>query len=78
MNAQLLRDRIRESGLKMAYVAKYCGLTYQGFFNKVNGIRDFKVVEADRLKQLLNISDADFRLIFFDEDVDKTTTQNTE
>lgn len=78
MNAKLLKDKIKESGLKITFVAESCGLTYQGFANKINGIRDFKLVEADKLKQILNISDDDFKAIFFDNDVDNTTTCNTE
>lgn len=74
MNAQLLKDKIKDSGLKITYVAEKCGLTYQGFSNKLNGINDFKLVEADKLRQILNISNADFESIFFDDDVGKMTT----
>lgn len=74
MNADLLRNRIKESGLKYGFIAEKCGLTYPGLLNKLNGVREFKLTEANTIKNLLKISDEEFCEIFFDHEVDKMPT----
>lgn len=69
-NTKLLREKIDACGYKITFVAKQCGLTYQGFLKKVNNESEFKVSETMILKELLHLTDAEWEEIFFTEDVD--------
>lgn len=51
-----VRDLIESKGLKYSFVAKAIGLTYQGFINKVENVREFKASEIDKLCELLGVS----------------------
>lgn len=65
IKTNLLREKINESGYKIAFVAKQCGLTYQGFLKKMNNKTEFKVSETITLKVLLNLTDEEWEQIFF-------------
>ena len=67
---ELLRKKIDQSGLKMAYVAERLGLTYQGFKKKLDGDTEFKASEIAILKDVLNLSDVEVQDIFFADNVD--------
>lgn len=67
---KLLRQKIDDSGYKIAFVAKQCGLTYQGFLKKLNNETEFKVSETMVLKELLHLTDEEWEEIFFKNDVD--------
>ena len=64
-NTELLRRKIDEAGYKLSYVAEQCGLTYQGFMNKVNNKSDFTAPEINKLRILLRLSPEDVERIFF-------------
>lgn len=64
-NTTMLRKKIDDSGYKVSFIAKKCGLTYQGFMKKVNNESEFKASEIQILKELLNLSDEDSNAIFF-------------
>lgn len=74
-NTELLRRKIDEAGYKLSYVAEQCGLTYQGFMNKVNNKSDFTAPEINKLRILLRLSPEDVERIFFTDDVDKSSTK---
>lgn len=79
MNNQLLNDRIEESKLSKNTIAEALGLSRQGLYNKLNGVREFKGSEIKKLIQLLELSDDDQRCIFFADDVGKNAnTQKTQ
>ena len=65
-----LRQKIDESGYKLQYIAKQCGLTYQGFLPKLNGEREFTVSESWTIKELLQLTDEEWKAIFFCHMVD--------
>lgn len=60
-----LREAIDRSGYKLQYIAEQCGLTYQGFLPKLKGEREFTVRESWILKELLHLSDDEWKAIFF-------------
>ncbi len=64
-NANLLREKIDESGYKLRFIAKKIGITYQGFLKKVNNETEFKASEIQKLKELLNLTDEERDNIFF-------------
>ena len=55
-NTKLLREKIAESGYKLTYIAAQCGLSYQGFLNKVNNKSQFTAPEISEIKKLLNLT----------------------
>lgn len=60
-----LRVRIGERGLKLKFVAGVCGLSYQGFLNKLTNVSEFTASEILTLRELLGLSAEDAEGIFF-------------
>lgn len=73
-NTELLREKIALSGYKITFIAQKCGLTYQGFLNKLNNESEFRSGEILALRELLNIPCEEADAIFFAKTVDKTST----
>lgn len=70
-NTSVLMQRIKNSGLKLSYVAEYIGLSRQGFTNKVRNVHPFNTEEVAKLCDLLGIkSEVDIKRIFFAQMVD--------
>ena len=67
-NGDMLRQKIKECGFKMVYVASQCGLTYNGFLKKLNNETEFKVSEMMTLRKMLNLSSKEADAIFFCKD----------
>ena len=67
-NSAMLRQKIRESGYKMEFIASRCGLTYYGFLKKLNNETEFKASEIVVLKGLLDLSNEERDEIFFCDD----------
>ena len=65
-----LKEAIKKSGYRMDFLAKSLGLSYQGFYNKVNAETDFRISEIKCLCDLLKLSDTEMCKIFFDKQVD--------
>lgn len=64
-NSELLKQRMEESGYKITFIAEKCGLTYQGFLNKVKNKAEFKASEIQSLCDLLGIDKDEKEVIFF-------------
>ena len=77
-STHLLRDIISNSGYKFRFLAKEIGMTYQGFFNKINDISKFRANEIGKLCELLKIDDETRNKIFFTSYVDDNSTQEIE
>ena len=60
-----LREKIKNSGFKLSYIATQLGLSYTSIKKKMRGEVEFKATEIAILKQILNLSDSDISLIFF-------------
>lgn len=73
-NTELLREKIALSGYKMTFIAQKCGLTYQGFLNKLNNESEFRSGEILALRELLDISCEEADAIFFAKAVDTIST----
>lgn len=70
MNGILLAEKIEVNKLSKSYVAGALGLTRQGFYNKINGKREFKSSEIKKLSSMLNLSETEKNAIFFTDCVD--------
>lgn len=64
-DTEALRNKISEAGLKLSYVAERIGLTYQGFWKKLNNHSEFKANEIQALSELLKIRTQEKEKIFF-------------
>ena len=70
-NTALLKERIKDSGLKLIYIAQALGITRQQFSKKVNNQAAFNQYEIETLCKLLNIKSLrDKEAIFFAKNVD--------
>lgn len=65
MRADILDNAVKRSGLKNIFIAEKLGISLRAWDYKRNGIKEFKVSEACTVKELLNLSDSEFKDIFF-------------
>lgn len=61
---------IRRAGLSRLEVAKAIGITLTAFFNKLHNKTDFKAREIATMRQVLELSDKQVGVIFFNDCVD--------
>lgn len=64
MNLQLLQERIKDSGITKVALARKLDLTTRGLWDKLNGKYNFSLADAERLTDILHLSDSDAREIF--------------
>lgn len=64
-DTKLLRDKIKDSGLKYSFIAAKMGLSKQGFSKKIENDSEFKASEIQRLYEILNLSVEERDEIFF-------------
>ena len=74
-NSDLLKARIKASGLTMEKIAKDIDISLWSLYNKVNGTSDFTVCEMLTLSEILNLKDK--KAAFFCTCVSKTDTKIT-
>ncbi len=55
-NEQLVKD-IKESGLKLNYIAKELNISYMSLYRKLHSKSSWKYEEIEKLKKLLNIKE---------------------
>lgn len=71
-NTTLLMRLIKESGLKMAFIAQQLGISRQALRNKVKGLRQFTGPEIKIMCRLLGLETwAEIEPVFFADDVSK-------
>ena len=64
VNTKLLQQKIKDSGLKMSFIAEKLGRSRQALSDKIQGKTEFLPSEIRILCELLHLSDDDRRLIF--------------
>lgn len=65
LNTQLLNEIIIKSGYKKNYIAQKLNLTAYGLALKIAGENEFKASEIYKISELLNLSNQERDLIFF-------------
>lgn len=70
VNLTALRERVNDSGMKLAHLAKQVGITRQALSYKLNGKRSFSMNEASHLGKALYMTDEEFIRIFFASEVE--------
>lgn len=66
-NTALLNEKIRDSGLKLNFIADKLGIVWMTLRRKIDGENDFKQSEIAQLQDLLRLSDEDVGMIFFNQ-----------
>lgn len=67
MNFKLVNQYIRDSGLKLGYIAKQLGITYAALHNKMKGKHPFTLQELTILRDLLKLDDDQWDSLFGQE-----------
>ena len=70
----LLRDKIKESGYRLKFIAKKMGITYAGLLKKINNETEFKASENQKISEMLDLSLYEKEKIFFAPKVDRIST----
>lgn len=65
VDADLLKRKIDESGLKTSFICEKLALSSQGYYKKIKGLTPFRVTEVYVLCDLLKIDDSDKVKIFY-------------
>lgn len=72
-NTALLEKLIKDSGLKLSFIAEKLGITRQALHRKIKGLVQFTGPEIKILCELLNLQEwAKIKPVFFADNVDKT------
>ena len=61
----MLKNRISNSGMTMVSIAKRAGIGRVTLYNRLNGKGEFTASEMMGLKKALNLSNAEWKQIFF-------------
>jgi hypothetical protein len=64
VNTELLQKKIKDSGLKMGFIAEKLGRSRQALRGKIKGETEFLPSEVRVLCELLRLTDEERRLIF--------------
>lgn len=74
-NTDLLREKIRERGVKLSFLVEALNTSYHWLNQKIENKRDFKAWEITAMCEALGITDINERdRIFFAENVEKSST----
>jgi transcriptional regulator with XRE-family HTH domain len=65
VNTNKIKGRMRELEITQADVARYLNIAQPTVNQKINNVRDFDLVEAQRLSELLKIKPDEFAKYFF-------------
>lgn len=71
-NTALLEKLIKDSGLKLSFIAEKLGMSRQALHRKIKGLVQFTGPEIKALCELLNLQEwARIKPVFFADNVDK-------
>ena len=64
-NTELLKEKIKESGLKVTAIAEKTGINRVTLYNKISGKNEFTASEIVALSNLLGLTTEEREAIFF-------------
>lgn len=64
-NTALLRQRIKDSGLKLQYIADYIGISRVSLTMKIENDSEFRQTEIKKLCEVLRIETAEEKTLIF-------------
>ena len=65
INSQKLKERLKELGLSQSKLAAQLGLASSTMTQKINNVRSMSLDQAEKIAEVLQISDAEFCHYFF-------------
>lgn len=65
INSQKIKERAKSLGIRQRTIAEYLGLKQSSVNQKINNGRAMTVGEAEKIAELLKITDLEFREYFF-------------
>lgn len=71
MDLKYLNDKINEINIPIKTIADKMGISRQTLYLKMNGEREFKTSEIEKLCGILRLTNDERSLIFFADRVDK-------
>lgn len=72
-NTKLLEKLIKDSGLKLSFIAEKLGITRHGLYKKIKGLTQFTGPEIKIMCNLLKLETwAEIEPVFFADNVDKS------
>lgn len=75
-NTTLLEKLIKDSGLKLSFIAEKLGITRQALHRKIKGLVQFTGPEIKALCELLNLQEwAKIKPVFFADSVDQSVNK---
>ena len=63
-NPEMLKGKIRESGMTVTAIAFKCGVTRESLYKKLNGETEFKASEIVKLTNILRLTQKERNEIF--------------
>lgn len=70
-NSELLKKFIKDSGLKMTYIAQQMGISRAVLWRKINNLSSFDQYEIERICRIVGIKTSeDMIAVFFAQNVD--------
>lgn len=70
VNVQLLQDKIKETGMTTTAVCRKTGILKQTLYNRYKDPEGFRMFEVDALKDVLHLSEREYKRIFFAKDAE--------
>lgn len=67
MNLILLNEKIQEISIPKTVIADKMGISTQSLYLKLSGKRVFKTTEANKISDILRLTNAERTSIFFEE-----------
>lgn len=74
-DSKLLEQKIKDSGLKLLYIADKLGIVWITLRRKLDGESEFKQSEIAILQDLLQLTDEDTKAIFLAPEVENLSTK---
>lgn len=78
MNLSYLNGKIDEIQIPITAIAEKMGVSRQTLYLKMNGQREFKASEIEKLCDILRLNETERSLIFFADTVDKSDNKEKE
>lgn len=69
VNTEKIKKRINELGMTQGEIAKIISVATPTICQKINNIRPFSLEEAEKVAEILRISDGEFKNYFFVSDL---------
>lgn len=68
-NMNMLRDKIKDSGMPITFIARKIGISRESLYNKLNESVEFKASEICSIAKVLHLTMEERDGIFFDDSV---------